>query len=69
MKTALLLIAASPAWVPALMVLYFVFGQAFEVRVFWEVYPVIVALSYGTVSEWLECIQPARLVTTVGRYL
>jgi hypothetical protein len=36
---------------PLLTSMYFVMGQAFEVRVFWEIYPVIVILSYPTIVE------------------
>ena len=33
--------------VPIFLGLYFVFGQAFEIRVFWEVVPVVGAMLYG----------------------
>ena len=39
---------------PPLVFGYFIFGQAFEVRVFWEIYPVIVALSFPVMVELIE---------------
>jgi len=44
---------------PPLMLMYLVFGQAFEVRVFWEVYPIIVVLSLPSVVQsftWIHSL-------------
>lgn len=50
---------------PIVSIMYLVFGQAFEVRVFWELYPVIVLLSvpsikgvtYEMQSYWKNLLQ------------
>lgn len=39
---------------PLLTVMYFVFGQAFETRVFWEIFPIVAVLSYPTIVEFSE---------------
>lgn len=45
MRVAFLVLA------PALTVVYLVAGQSFEVRVLWEMYPIVVVLSYDSVIE------------------
>lgn len=47
---------------PLLSLMYIVFGQAFEVRVFWEIYPVIVAMSLPTITEMLLFRYPKTLL-------
>ena len=41
---------------PALMLMYIVFGQAFEVRVFWECYPILALLMLPTLHDWIGTI-------------
>jgi hypothetical protein len=38
---------------PPLILMYPVFGQAFEVRVFWEIYPILALLMLPTLHDWL----------------
>lgn len=47
------LTTAFVVFAPLLVVMYIVLGQAFEVRVFWEIYPIIVVMSIPTVLEML----------------
>lgn len=37
---------------PPLVLMYLVFGQAFEVRVFWEIYPILVLLMLPTLHKF-----------------
>jgi len=41
---------------PALTLLYIIFGQAFEVRVFWECYPILALLMLPTLHRWIGTI-------------
>jgi hypothetical protein len=54
---------------PVLTGMYLIFGQAFEVRTLWEVYPVTVALCYPKVIKWIERIKWNYFSTVVQSHI